>query len=83
MKNLYLIDFDGTISNNDSFLSFTLFMLGILFTIKYWIIIGTLFPFRSKSDLKEMFYLNFKECDSNEFNLQCSKFIDLKLKKIY
>jgi phosphatidylglycerophosphatase C len=81
MKRIYLIDFDGTISNNDSFLSFTFFALDTILTLKYWISVMFLFAFRSKSELKELFYLNFKEYSPNELNLLCNRFVNLKLKK--
>lgn len=81
MKKLYLIDFDGTISKNDSFFLFTFFTSSLFLTFKYWISVVILFPFRSKSELKEMFFLNFKGYDLNDFNLLCCRFMNLKLKK--
>ena len=82
MKKLYLFDFDGTISINDSFIMFSFFSLGILSFFKYWVSVIILMPFYSRNDLKQMFYSNFKEFNLDDFNNMCREFCDLKLRKL-
>ena len=81
-NKLYIFDFDGTISTRDSFISFSYFSLSFYSFIKYWVSVIYFYPFRSKSDLKQMFYSNFKEFNFDDFNNLCEDFNNLKLKKL-
>lgn len=80
-KKIYIFDFDNTISNKDSLVCFTIYSLNKFLFFKYWISVFLLFPFRSKSDLKEMFYSNFKGYSSDNFNSLCLDFMQHKLSK--
>ena len=81
-KKIYIFDFDNTISNRDSLIMFTLYSVSNFLFLKYWLSVILLFPFYSKSDLKQMFYSNFKEIDLDEFNHICLEFNILKFKKL-
>ena len=80
-KKIYLFDFDGTISNRDSFFSFTFFSLKILNYLKYWALITFLFCFRSRTTLKEIFFQNFKGYKVDKFNLLCLNFAEQEILK--
>ena len=75
MKKIFIFDFDGTISNKDSFWLLTFYSLGFFKNIKYWIYVLFFFPFRTKSQLKEVFFKNFIGNDINSFNHLCANFI--------
>jgi phosphatidylglycerophosphatase C len=78
---LFLFDFDGTISKNDSFINFSLFSVNFIKVFKYWFFVIVLFPFREKSYLKEMFYLNFRHYKINTFNAICLRYNEEILEK--
>lgn len=82
MKKLYLIDFDGTIIEGDSLIKFSYFSLSILQFFKLWMSVIILIPLYSRSDLKEMFYSNFKDFNLTDFNRLCLDFHIQKLRKI-
>ena len=81
-KKIFLIDFDGTIIEGDSLIKFSYFSIGIIHFFKYWIKVIFLMPFYSRSDLKQMFYLNFNELNLESFNNLCLDFYTLKLRKL-
>ena len=81
-NKLYIFDFDGTISTRDSFISFSYFSFSFYSFIMYWVSVIYFYTFRSKSDLKHMFYSNFKEFNFDDFNRLCEDFNNLKLKKL-
>ena len=81
MNKLYIFDFDGTISHVDSFISFTFYSSSFYSYISYWISVLCFIPFCSKSDLKQMFYSNFKEFYPDDFDSLCVDFYFLKLRK--
>lgn len=80
-NKIYIFDFDNTISNRDSFIEFTIYVLSFSMFIKYWISVFVLFPFYSKSKLKESFFKNFKELEVKDFNLICLNFSEKRLMK--
>ena len=79
---LYIFDFDGTISNKDSFILFTLNTLSPLKFSKYYVSILFLWFFKPKSKLKESFYHLFKDYESKKFNQICEDFEKKNLIKI-
>ena len=79
---LYVFDFDGTIIEGDSLIKFSYFLLSILQFFKYWISVIILIPFYSRSDLKQMFYSNFKGFNQEYFNNLCLDFYNQKLRKL-
>ena len=81
-KNIFLIDFDGTIIEGDSLIKFSYFSIGIIHFFKYWVKVIFLIPFYSRSDLKQMFYSNFNEFNLDDFNSLCSGFYTQKLRKL-
>jgi phosphatidylglycerophosphatase C len=81
MSKLFLIDFDGTISNKDSFVQFTINRLSLFDLLLYWLLTIIRFPFYSKGDLKELFYLRFEGFQENKFNYLCDEFFKNVLSK--
>ncbi len=79
---LYLFDFDGTISNKDSFIIFSYYSLPFKYFLKFWL--QTIFFYtlkiKTNSKLKESFFLNFKETDCHTFQSLCEKFEKEKLR---
>jgi HAD superfamily phosphoserine phosphatase-like hydrolase len=73
---LYIFDFDGTITNYDSFIRFTFFSLSFFKFFKYWLCVLLYLPFKSRGELKEIFYLNFKETDIKYFDSICLRFLE-------
>tara|TARA_Y100001970_G_C14048702_1_gene757725 strand:- start:446 stop:1057 length:612 start_codon:yes stop_codon:yes gene_type:complete len=85
IMKLYIFDFDGTISNKDSFILFTYYSISFFQFIRYWVRILPLYIFRLKtnSELKEMFFLeNFNKVDENRFQSICNNFVKDKLDRI-
>ena len=81
MSRIYLIDFDGTIIEGDSLIKFSYFSLSKLRFFKFWLSVFILIPFYSRSNLKQMFYSNFRGFNLIDFNRLCKDFNSLKLKK--
>ena len=78
-KNIYLIDFDGTISRKDSFVLFSFFATSFFLSIKYWIITSLLIFSIPKSRLKERFFKNLEGVHLDFFQSICDKFVKEKL----
>ena len=79
INKIYFFDFDGTISHRDSFISFTYYASSFYFYILYWTFVLCFISFRTKSELKQFFYSNFKEVCTNDFDRLC---VDFHIKKI-
>lgn len=77
MKKIYLLDFDGTISDKDSFILFSWYAVSVFAFIRYWCYtsINYLLSAKSNATLKEFFFLsNFKNFDAALFNTICNHF---------
>ena len=85
MKKLYIFDFDGTITDRDSFIIFTFFSVSFYRFLIYWlmIIFYKIFHNYSNSKLKESFFeKNFKDMDVTSFDKLCVKFFKKYFTKI-
>ena len=85
MKKIFFFDFDGTITNRDSFILFTFHALSITQLLSYWtkIFFSICFTSVPKSKLKEFFFINFfKNTNSKDFQLVCDNFINIYFEKI-
>tara|TARA_Y100001958_G_C21209611_1_gene535455 strand:+ start:582 stop:1160 length:579 start_codon:yes stop_codon:yes gene_type:complete len=77
MKRIFFFDFDGTITNKDSFLLFTFHTVGIGKLSKYWLktILKIIFTSNDNGKLKEQFFIdNFKNIGEKEFQKICNDF---------
>lgn len=81
-RNLYLIDFDGTITFFDSFVLFTFFSLPKIKFIRYWVYVILNMPFVDKVVLKEHFFKNFTNSKKKKFEFMCCDFSNKILPKI-
>ncbi|MDA9893108.1 haloacid dehalogenase-like hydrolase [Flavobacteriaceae bacterium] len=81
-NKIFFFDFDGTISNRDSFILFSLFSIRIGSFIKFWT--ETLFFIfkMPKGKIKERFFENFRGIDLLSFELISNEFVEVKLKNI-
>jgi phosphatidylglycerophosphatase C len=78
LKRLVLIDFDGTITNIDSFVLFTYHSVSIIRLARYWTktMFKLLFTSSKKAELKQQFFLdNFKNFPEEKFQYICDDFI--------
>ena len=77
MKRIFFFDFDGTVTNKDSFLLFTFYTVGIVELFKYWLktLLKIIFTSIDKGKLKEQFFIdNFKNIGEKEFQNICNNF---------
>jgi phosphatidylglycerophosphatase C len=77
MKRIFFFDFDGTVTNKDSFLLFTFYTVGIKKLFKYWLktTLKIIFTSIDKGKLKEQFFIdNFKNIGEKEFQNICNNF---------
>ena len=78
MKRIFFFDFDGTVTNKDSFLLFTFYTVGIVELFKYWLktlLKKIIFTSIDKGKLKEQFFIdNFKNIGEKEFQNICNNF---------
>jgi phosphatidylglycerophosphatase C len=79
MNKIYFFDFDGTITEKDSFLLFTFYSVSKKKYILYWLRTIILYPILSKSRLKEYFFNHFKCLDLSNFNIICNSFSNKKI----
>ena len=79
MNKIYFFDFDGTITEKDSFLLFTLYSVSKKKFILYWLRAIILYLILNKSKLKEYFFNYFKCLDLSNFNVTCNKFFNKKI----
>ena len=85
MRRIFLFDFDGTITNRDSFILFTYFSIDLLSFFKYWLYVMffLIFRLKTKSEIKEFFFIKyFKNCREEDFENICRNFIIKYFKKI-
>lgn len=82
MKNkICIFDFDGTISDINSFTYFTYFSVKKYQAILYWMKVVFLCFFTANHVLKEMFFNYFESDPIEEFDKKCDFFFNKILKK--